>query len=746
MAHSFILRGDDDRTPMIAPGDVPSPTIISLSNTPAIPAVSTSLPSSDDDTLPPSLSLDPEKEREPRLTNREFNKSHPLFDDLAPEDSYHQGVYWADLPFNNRRKWVDHQSNAEAKKELSHIWSMFKQDPLSPLSVYFERYVMGGFGLFTEGYALFSIGNLSALYKAVWPHCWKTHQVCDSNWIAAVDYLQIIGIIIGQILVGIEGDWIGRRFGLVQDALVMTLGLVMLTASWGKTLEGWVICYGFAQFFYGIGVGGEYPMTSTTAMESKSVVGSQRDDKLHRGRNVVLAFLMQGWGQLFNQAVLIILLLIFHHSANPPYSEVSAQWTFRVSFGIMAVMTLWLAYFRFYKKKYTSAALRRSKKNMRVNQSGYDIHSLKLVATHFSGRLIGTTTGWLFNDFLFYGNKLFASTFIEIISPSSAGNVIVTWNWNMVNIGVSLVGYYLAAFLIDHKFYGRKRMQIFGFLGDAVLFMICAIWYEQLSSPTHIRGFQTIYYLSSFFQQFGPNCTTFLLAAEVYPVSVRATAHGLSAAAGKLGALLPAIIYNYVETRTRFWIVFPFGFAGVFVTLLFIPDTTGLDLREQDRYWAYVRDGRAHQYHGIAVHPRHLSWWERIVLKRHLAYNPEKDRMQRVRELRMIYEEKRREMEESREHQEDDDLVEEELSRTAYHHFSNEKATSNKNAPSEKHTIQTVPNSPTFRLSPSINRNSSMTTPNSPATLIGNNGNGITAPLSPISPATLQRLTPGKMN
>jgi hypothetical protein len=35
-------------------------------------------------------------------------------------------------------------------------------------------------------------------------------------------------------------------------------------------------------------------MTSTTAMESKQMVGSQTDDKLHRGRNVVLAFLMQG--------------------------------------------------------------------------------------------------------------------------------------------------------------------------------------------------------------------------------------------------------------------------------------------------------------------------------------------------------------------------------------------------------------------------------------------------------------------
>jgi len=85
---------------------------------------------------------------------------------------------------------------------------------------------------------------LSSLYAAVWPQCWAApHLVCDHNWISAVDYLQIIGIIVGQILVGFEGDWIGRRFGLVQDALIMTLGLIMLTASWGTSLNGWVICY-----------------------------------------------------------------------------------------------------------------------------------------------------------------------------------------------------------------------------------------------------------------------------------------------------------------------------------------------------------------------------------------------------------------------------------------------------------------------------------------------------------------------
>lgn len=60
------------------------------------------------------------------------------------------------------------------------------------------------------------------------------------------------------------------------------------------------------------------------------------------------------------------------------------------------------------------------------------------------------------------------------------------------------------------------------------------------------------------------------------------------------------------------------------------------------------------------------------MLKRHLAYNPEKDRMQRVRELRMMYEEKRRAMEEVHEHEEHEEEMEDELSHSAYHHFNSE--------------------------------------------------------------------------
>lgn len=155
------------------------------------------------------------------------------------------------------------------------------------------------------------------------------------------------------------------------------------------------------QRFYSFGVGGEYPMTSTGAMEGSGGRNTSTADKLHRGRNVALAFTMQGWGQLVNQGILIIALLVFHGGGNPPYGETSTQWTFRISFAFVAVVTLWLLYHRIYKQHYVDRQLRISKR--KVSVTGYDTRSFNLIMTHYWHRLVGTAGTWFCNDFFFYG-------------------------------------------------------------------------------------------------------------------------------------------------------------------------------------------------------------------------------------------------------------------------------------------------------------------------------------------------------
>ena len=378
-------------------------------------------------------------------------------------------------------------------------------------------------------------------------------------------------------------------------------------------------------------------MTATSGMENAVGAGkvSTKEDRLHRGRKVTSAFLMQGWGQFFNQVLLIILLLIFHHgSGHAPYSKVAAQWTYRVSFAIPAVLTLWLAYYRAYHMKAASKQLKEAKK--RTHVTGYDVESLVLTIRYFGPRLLATACGWFCNDIFFYGNKLFQSEFISVISPHG-DKVMNTWLWNLVNVGVSLVGYYLASFLVDYKMYGRRNMQIVGFLVCFILFVVAGFRYEFYTTKTHIKSFQAIYFLSSFFSQFGANSVTFLVAAEVYPTPIRATAHGMSAAIGKLGALLAAVLYNYITTKEKFHVVSWFGLAGAVFTFLFLPDTTGLDLKEQERRWQYIRAGREADYHGAAINPKHLSFFEWLcgVGKN---YDPALDYTQKVKEYRAEWE------------------------------------------------------------------------------------------------------------
>lgn len=35
-------------------------------------------------------------------------------------------------------------------------------------------------------------------------------------WTQTTDYFQVVGIILGQLLVGFLGDWLGRRWGMIQ--------------------------------------------------------------------------------------------------------------------------------------------------------------------------------------------------------------------------------------------------------------------------------------------------------------------------------------------------------------------------------------------------------------------------------------------------------------------------------------------------------------------------------------------------
>jgi PHS family inorganic phosphate transporter-like MFS transporter len=97
----------------------------------------------------------------------------------------------------------------------------------------------------------------------------------------------------------------------------------------------------------------------------------------------------------------------------------------------------------------------------------------------------------------------------------------------------------------------------------------------------NLAVFLLVFGISFFFVNFGPNTTTFLIPSEIYPTSIRAKAHGISAAVGKLGAfvgafLVPILLRGYGLRFTMF-IMMLVSFAGIFTTVL-IPEMKNVDL------------------------------------------------------------------------------------------------------------------------------------------------------------------------
>ena len=124
-----------------------------------------------------------------------------------------------------------------------------------------------------------------------------------------------------------------------------------------------------------------------------------------------------------------------------------------------------------------------------------------------------------------------------------------------------------------------------------------------------------MYFGSSFFGQCGPNCTTFLIPTEIFPTEMRTMCHGISAAAGKVGALLAAVMFNYLSESQMFLFSGYCSFLAFFITFMTLPESS-FDLHELDKKWRMTIGGKLDEYYGAASELRHLSVWERWSLNK----------------------------------------------------------------------------------------------------------------------------------
>ena len=152
----------------------------------------------------------------------------------------------------------------------------------------------------------------------------------------------------------------------------------------------------------------------------------------------------------------------------------------------------------------------------------------------------------------FYGLGLNSSIILTAIGfgappDSVTGTMRVYRNLHNICIGNIILsaaglipGYYATFLFIDS--WGRKPIQLMGFSVLTVLFATMGFGYDRLTSSNAARnGFVVLYCFANFFQNFGPNTTTFVIPGEAFPTRYRSTGHGISAASGKLGAVIAQV-------------------------------------------------------------------------------------------------------------------------------------------------------------------------------------------------------------
>jgi len=143
-----------------------------------------------------------------------------------------------------------------------------------------------------------------------------------------------------------------------------------------------------------------------------------------------------------------------------------------------------------------------------------------------------------------------------------------------------------------------------GFVLLTLIFAAMGFGYDKMVNHGSKGAFVFLYCLANFFQNFGPNTTTFIVPGEVFPTRYRSTGHGISAASGKLGAIVAQVGFSRLKdiggpnhfVKHILEIFAFFMLTGVFSTML-IPETKGRTLEDlsnedQDMYITGVRQPR----------------------------------------------------------------------------------------------------------------------------------------------------------
>ncbi|TDZ44802.1 Repressible high-affinity phosphate permease [Colletotrichum trifolii] len=507
-----------------------------------------------------------------------------------------------------------------------------------PFGLYHVRAILvAGVGFFLDSYDIFAINLIITLLGVVF---WQgppeqtehgyggNHGELPGPVNSALKASTSAGIVIGQVVFGWLADVFGRRrmYGVELGIIILaTLSAALVSPSQSVSFTGLMV---FWRVIMGVGIGGDYPLSS--------VITSEFAPTRWRGAMVAAVFSMQGLGQLGAALVALITAEAFKDSYLdvPNISgchtrcQLAADRSWRIIVGVGAIPACLALYYRITipeTPRYTfdvEQDVEKADADIRAymsSKSKGDIDpelqakmrkeagpafntpsaSWRDTLKYFGqGKnfkvLMGTALSWFFLDLAFYGLGLNNTVVLQAIGYADGDNFYQKLHNQAVGMIIlscagSIPGYWAAVLTLDTI--GRKPLQMLGFFVLTVLFCILGFMLHQLSHTV----FLTLYIIGQFFFNFGPNTTTFIVPGECFPTRYRSTGHGISAAMGKIGAIIAQVISIPLLSKDspadchgnacspwldRLLELFAlFMFLGMLSSLL-IPETKGMTLEE----------------------------------------------------------------------------------------------------------------------------------------------------------------------
>ncbi|XP_042509345.1 probable inorganic phosphate transporter 1-10 [Macadamia integrifolia] len=490
---------------------------------------------------------------------------------------------------------------------------------------HFQAIIIAGMGLFTDAYDLFCIIPVMKLIgRLYYPNPGTPHNgVTPPSVVSIMLSIALFGTVIGNLVFGRLGDRVGRRRVYGLALILMVSSSVGCGFSICRTRKCVLTSLCFFRFWLGVGIGGDYPLSAT--------IMSEFANKRTRGSFIAAVFSMQGFGILTSSAVSMAICAIFNRASRfpdpsrPTPDEADLAWRLILMVGaIPAALTFYWRMMMPETARYTalveqniSQAVKDMEKvlDVPVNEikedtdqvppdpSSYDLFSKIFFQRH--GRdLFACAITWFLIDVVFYCSNLFQSQISHHYLPKKTSVNAYQEAFNvsrfhaLIAICSTIPGYWVTVALIDRI--GRVKIQMMGFFCVALcLFAVGIPYYMYWNTHTN-AGFLILYGLTFFFSNFGPNTTTFIVPAELFPARFRSTCHGISGAAGKVGAIIGSVgflwasqnmhklevEYGYqkgIGMMTTLVLLGGICLAGMMLTFFFTRETMGRSLEENER-------------------------------------------------------------------------------------------------------------------------------------------------------------------